>query len=99
VLTWGKPDPKKCELVIEDGDGRAWNYTGPLVKFRAETDPEEKFGPDSDEPESAVATSNGDTYTGRFSDGKFEGRGATLEFANGDRLTKAVYEAGVLTWG
>jgi len=38
VLTWGKPDPWKCELVIEDCDGEAWEYTGPLVKFRAETE-------------------------------------------------------------
>jgi len=64
VLTWGKPDPKKCELVIEDCDGEAWEYTGPLVKFRAES-----------RYESVVATkiSTGDKYTGGFRDGKFDG--------------------------
>jgi len=64
VLTWGKPDPKKCELVIEDCDGEAWEYIGPLVKFRADTKETQK---------KAVATkiSTGDKYTGCFKNGKF----------------------------
>jgi len=101
VLTWGKPDPKKCELVIEDCDGEAWEYIGPLVKFRAETDPERKFGPNGDDYERAVATkiSTGDKYTGKFRDGKFYDHQATLEYANGDRLKSAYYKAGVLTEG
>jgi len=91
VLTWGKPDPKKCELVIEDCDGEAWEYIGPLVKFRAETAHKER----------AVATkiSTGDKYTGQFRKGKFHDFHTTLEFANGDRLERAWYEAGVLISG
>jgi len=35
VLTWGKPDPSKAELVIEDNGGNLWDYTGPIQKFRS----------------------------------------------------------------
>jgi len=65
VLTWGEPDPRKCELVIEDCDGEAWEYTGPLVKFRAETDYYEY------EEAVAIKISTGDKYIGEFRDGKF----------------------------
>jgi len=92
VLTWGKPDPKKCELVIEDCDGEAWEYTGPLVKFRAET-------PGRNEKAVATKISTGDKYIGCFRDGKFEDARARVEFANGDRLYGAVYKAGVLVRG
>ena len=47
----------------------------------------------------ATKISTGDKYTGHFSDGKFEGRDSTVEYANGDRLKHAHYYAGVLIKG
>ena len=47
----------------------------------------------------ATKISTGDKYIGCFRDGKFYDHQATLEYANGDRLECAWYEAGVLTWG
>jgi len=47
----------------------------------------------------ATKISTGDKYIGCFRDGKFEDARARVEFANGDILTRATYEAGVLTEG
>jgi len=91
VLIWGKPDPNKCELVIEDNQGREWQYTGPLKKFRAETTGNYCNGKElpADSPDDrAFAISNGDRYTGHFENGKFHGR-AALDFSNGDKFEYA----------
>jgi len=73
VLSWGKPDPKKAELVIEDSQGKQWKYTGPVRNFRAEGE--------------GRATYEGDTYEGGFKNGKFDDMWqGTIRFANGDSL-------------
>ena len=47
----------------------------------------------------ATKISTGDKYIGCFRDGKFHDGYADVEYANGDRLNDATYEAGVLTKG
>jgi len=57
----GKHDPNKAELVIEDKAGKLWDYTGPIEKIRAHGE--------------GIATREGNTYTGHFDNGKFDGDG------------------------